>query len=155
MITSLSDPAVTLADDGRPLAAPAPAPRQFAIEFLRYFIASGGALGVDLGLFRLSLHLGLAYPLAALIGFCTGATAAYVASIAWVFKARSCRRAGVEFGLFVAIGAAGLLLTEALLWLQIERFALPALRGKVCAAGVVFVFNFVVRKTMLFRVRAA
>jgi putative flippase GtrA len=134
-----------------PTTAPPRLPRRTAaIEFMRYFAASGGALAVDVGLYRLALHQDLPYPVAALIGFCAGAVVAYLASVMWVFETRSVRSAAVEFGLFIAVGAAGLLLTETLLWLQIEQFRLPALWSKVGAAGVVFVFNFVVRKTMLF-----
>lgn len=152
LLTENGDPVI----DDALAAAPAPlAGRRTAAEFVRYFIASGGALGVDFSLYRLSLVLGLAYPEAAVIGFCAGAVVAYAASIAWVFEARSVRRAGVEFGVFVAIGVAGLALTEWLLWLQVERFGLPPLWSKIGAAGVVFVFNFVVRKTTLFRGRAA
>lgn len=127
------------------------APRRPFLEFLRYFVASGGALAVDFGLYRFGLHVGLAYWLAALIGFCAGAVFAYVASVFWVFETRSVSRAGVEFGLFVAIGIAGLLLTEAILWLEIERLGLPPLWSKVGAAGIVFFFNFGVRKFTLFR----
>jgi len=152
LLTDNGDPSMAdaLAVPATPLAG-----RRTAMEFVRYFIASGGALAVDFGLYRLSLGLGLAYPVAAVIGFCAGAVVAYMASIAWVFEARSVRRAGIEFGVFVAIGVAGLALTELLLWLQVERFGLPPLWSKIGAAGVVFVFNFVVRKTMLFRGRAA
>lgn len=155
MNTLLSENGVPLSDDALVTTPAPPAGRRTALEFVRYFVASGGALGVDFGLYRLSLGLGLAYPVAALVGFCAGAVVAYVASIAWVFEARSVRRAGVEFGVFVAIGVAGLALTELLLWLQVARLGLPALWSKIGAAGVVFVFNFVVRKTMLFRGRAA
>lgn len=128
--------------------------RRPILEFIRYFVASGGALGVDFGLYRLGLHAGLAYPLAALIGFCAGAVFAYVASVFWVFETRSISRAGVEFGLFVAIGVAGLALTETILWLEIERLGMPALWSKAGAAGLVFFFNFGVRKMTLFRASA-
>lgn len=154
MSTLLSETGVSITGDALAAASAPRAARRTASEFVRYFVASGGALGVDFGLYRLSLAIGLAYPLSALIGFCAGAVVAYLASIAWVFEARSVRRASVEFGIFVAIGVAGLALTEALLWLQVERFGLPPLWSKVGAAGVVFVFNFIVRKTMLFRGRA-
>ena len=127
------------------------APRRTAVEFLRYFAASGGALGIDFGLYRLGLHAGLTYPLAALAGFCAGAVFAYVASVFWVFEARSFSSAWLEFGLFVAIGIGGLLLTEALLWLEIGRLGLSPLGSKAGAACVVFLFNFGVRKFTLFR----
>ncbi len=128
---------------------PAGALRRIA-EFVRYFVASAGAWCVDAGLYWLGLRAGLAYQWAAVIGFAAGAVVAYVASIAWVFEARTLRRAALEFGLFVAIGVAGLLLTELLLWLQIECFGESRLWSKVGASGVVFIFNFAVRKTLLF-----
>ena len=150
MSTMLSD-----APNSSPCNERAPAaPRRPFLEFVRYFVASAGALGVDFGLYRLGLHAGLAYPLAALIGFCAGAVFAYTASVLWVFETRSVSRAGVEFALFVAIGVAGLLLTEAILWLEIERLGVPVLWSKAGAAGIVFFFNFGVRKITLFRASA-
>jgi len=145
MSTSLSDPPV--------LASGAGTPRRMA-EFIRYFAASAGALCVDTGLYRLGLQAGIAYQWAALVGFCAGAVVAYVASVAWVFEARMLRHATLEFVLFVAIGVAGLLLTELLLWLQVERWGMPPFWSKAGAAGVVFIFNFAVRKTLLFGGRA-
>ena len=143
-----------LVSDSPPRVGAVPAATRPTLrEFVRYAAASGGALIVDVGLYRLAMGLGLAYPLAALIGFCAGAVVAYVASVAWVFESRSLRRPGVEFGVFVAIGVAGLGLTELLLWLQIERLGLPPLWSRIGAAGGVFLFNFTVRKTMLFRAR--
>ena len=150
MNTVLSDPLNSSVGAARATAAP----RRPILEFLRYFAASGGALGIDFGLYRLGLHVGFAYPLAALIGFCAGAVFAYVASVLWVFETRSVSRAWVEFGVFVAIGIAGLLLTEAILWLEIERLRWPALWSKAGAAGIVFFFNFGVRKITLFRASA-
>ena len=119
-------------------------------EFARYFAASGAALGVDIGLYQLSMHLGCSYAVAALIGFSAGAAVAYAASVMWVFGERSVRNAALEFGLFVLVGVGGLLLTEVLLWIEISRMGLPALWSKIGASGFVFVFNFAIRKLMLF-----
>jgi putative flippase GtrA len=154
MNRSMSDHA-HVASDGLPAAAILRRPpRRVVIEFLRYFVASGGALGVDFGLYQATLHLGGGYPVAALIGFAAGAVVAYLASVAWVFEARSIRSPGAEFGVFVAVGVAGLLLTEALLRVEIGQFGMPPGWSKLCAAGVVFVFNFALRKAILFRARA-
>lgn len=135
----------------QPLASPGNAalPRRVA-EFGRYFAASAAALCVDFGLYQLGLRAGLAYQWAALIGFSAGAVVAYVASIAWVFEARTIRRSVLEFALFVSIGVAGLLLTELLLWVQIDHFGWSKFVSKAGAAGVVFLFNFGLRKTLLF-----
>jgi len=134
----------------QPPGGETPGPRSALLEFLRYFVASAGALCADVGLYRLGLWLGWAYPLAALLGFCVGAVVAYVASVRWVFSARAVRNAKLEFGLFVAVGVAGLLLTELLLWLAIGRLGLPPMGAKLGTSTVVFGFNFIVRKLLLF-----
>lgn len=126
-----------------------------ALELLRYFLASAVALAADTGLFTAALHAGVTYPVAATLGFCAGAVLAYLASVLWVFESRSVRNAGVEFGVFVGIGIAGLLLTEALLWLFIGRLGLGPVASKLGAAGFVFLFNFVARRATLFRARLA
>lgn len=120
------------------------------LEFARYFIASAGALGVDVALYQLGLRLGWSYPFAALLGFCAGAVVAYVASVRWVFQSRTVRHASLEFGLFIAIGAAGLLLTEVLLWIAIGKFGWPPFVSKLGTSAVVFAFNFALRKFLLF-----
>ncbi len=120
------------------------------LELGRYFIASAVALGVDFGLYRLGLRLGWSYLLAALLGFSAGAVVAYFASVRWVFSARAVGNVGLEFGLFVGVGVAGLLLTELLLWLAVGKLGLPPLSAKLGTSAVVFAFNFVSRKVLLF-----
>lgn len=127
--------------------------RHAILEFARYFVASAGALAVDVGLYRLALSLGWRYPFAALLGFCAGAVVAYLASVRWVFRARAVRNTGLEFGLFVAVGVGGLLLTELFLWVAIGQLGWPALPSKLGTSAIVFAFNFAVRKTLLFSAR--
>jgi putative flippase GtrA len=129
--------------------------RPAILEFVRYFVASAGALGVDVGLYRLGLSFGWNYLFAALLGFCAGAGVAYVASVRWVFHARAVHNTGLEFGLFIAVGVAGLLLTELLLWVAIGTLGLPPLWAKLGTSVVVFAFNFILRKVLLFSTQAA
>jgi putative flippase GtrA len=125
-----------------------------AAEFVRYFAASGLALAVDVGLFRAALWMGWQYPLAAMLGFVGGVAVAYVVSVRWVFETRAVKSATLEFGAFIAVGVAGLLLTEGLLWIAVERLGLAPLPAKLCVAVAVFLFNFGLRKAMLFSARA-
>jgi len=134
--------------------APARRSAVAALELLRYFAASAVALGLDMGLYASGLRLGLPYAAAALLGFSAGAVAAYFASVRWVFESRNVRNATFEFSLFVAIGVGGLLLTEMLLWLFIERWDRDPVLSKLGTSGFVFIFNFVVRKALLFRASA-
>jgi len=135
---------------------PAEATRRVAvgtglIELARYFLASAVALGVDTGLYALGLRLGMAYPVAAILGFLGGLAVAYAISVRWAFRSRRMRDARLEFIVFAAIGVLGLLLTESLLWLQIDILAVAPVPAKLAAACGVFLFNFGARKLVLFK----
>jgi putative flippase GtrA len=136
-------------------AAPAPGgiagTRQTLVELARYFVASAIALGVDTGLYALGLRLQLGYPLAAILGFLGGLGVAYLISVRWAFRTRRLGNARVEFVVFAAIGVLGLLLTESLLWLQIDVLAFGPLPAKLAASCGVFLFNFGARKLVLFK----
>jgi putative flippase GtrA len=123
------------------------------VEFLRYFVCSALALAADTGVYWLALRLGVAYQGAAVAGFIAGVSTAYVLSVRWAFRRRSLANAHVEFLVFLAIGVAGLGLTEALLWLQIGVFGVGPIVAKLLSAVVVFLFNFVARKLVLFSFR--
>ena len=121
-------------------------------DLLRYFIASLLALAVDVAILSACLrllHLSLAW--SASVGFAMGAVVAYVLSIRWVFRDRSFRNApGIEFFTFVAIGIAGLGVTQLVLWLGVGLLHLLPEAVKLAAAGVTFAFNYIVRKSLLF-----
>ena len=123
-------------------------------EFAKYFAASAIAFATDGGLLALATRAGLAYPLAAAVGFLAGLAVAYWLSIRWVFEARSLNNGLAEFVAFASIGIAGLGLTELVLWGTIEHLAWSLALAKVAAAGCVFLFNFGARKALLFRRRA-
>jgi putative flippase GtrA len=143
-------PVVAAADPGEAAGA-----RQALGELARYFVASAIALGVDTGLYALGLRLHLGYQVAAVLGFVGGLSVAYLISIRWAFRTRRLGNARIEFAVFAVIGVLGLLLTEALLWLQIDVLAVGPLPAKLVAACGVFLFNFGARKCVLFKTRPA
>jgi putative flippase GtrA len=96
------------------------------------------------------MHLGAAYGLAAVLGFLGGVGTAYVLSVRWAFRRRSLDNPRLEFLVFLGVGVAGLGVTEALLWLQIDRLHMEPMPAKLVASVGVFVFNFVGRKFLLF-----
>lgn len=122
-------------------------------ELLWYFAVSLVALFVDLGLFSLALRLGeLPWALAATLGFAAGVITAWWLSVRFVFQSRALRQKPiVEFAGFLGIGIAGLGVTEIVLWLGIELLSMLPEFSKLVAAGVTFVFNFALRKWLLFR----
>lgn len=124
-------------------------------EFLLYFAASAAALAVDTGVFSLALRLGVPLAVAACLGFSLGLMLVYTLSTRHVFAQHRLADRRNEFALFALIGVLGLLLTEALLWLLVTRLALAPVTAKLATACGVFLFNFGLRKTLLFTTRRA
>ncbi len=119
-------------------------------EFARYFLASLGALALDVAILWLAAHW-LHYLLAASLGFIAGTCAIYFLSTRWVFRRRKLAdRAPVEFSTFVAIGLAGLTLNDFVIYVTVDRLALDLLAAKALAAGTSFLFNYTARKLALF-----
>ena len=114
-------------------------------------MVSAAALAVDLGLLALlSGVFGAHYLVANPIAFALGALVAYLGSVHWAFKNRRVSNSGLELLIFVAIGVGGLAVNEGILWLGMEVAALSLLFAKLGAAVTSFIFNFVVRKMVLF-----
>ena len=119
-----------------------------------YAAGSALALALDTSLLMLALRAGLPLTVAAAIGFLAGMVVVYGVSIRFAFRARRLSNARQELLVFALIGLAGLLLTVALLRLMVA-LGLPVLLAKGVTAGVVFCFNFSLRKWLLFTLRPA
>ncbi|MBG0809594.1 GtrA family protein [Methylosinus sp. H3A] len=120
-------------------------------DLIAYGLASGAALALDYGLLLLCQKtLGLPYLVAAAIGFSGGLALVYALSVAIVFRDRRSVRPASEFSVFFAIGLAGLLLTEALMFIFVGRLGFDPAFAKIPTAGCVFLFNFTARRALLF-----
>jgi len=143
----------------QPSAAPAAAcadvvarGRVLAAELARYFGASFVALVVDVMVLVVATEVfGLHYLLAATLGFAAGIVVVYELSVRWVFAHRSIGQKPMEMTFFLFTGVVGLGLTALIVFLLTEHAALHYGVSKFGAAGVVFTFNFGVRKLALFR----
>jgi putative flippase GtrA len=124
-------------------------------ELLIYSAASAAALALDISVFTLSLHAGINVPISACLGFSLGLMLVYTLSTRHAFTQHRLSNRSNEFWLFAMIGMAGLLLTEVLLWFLVQRLGLLPLPAKLATACVVFLFNFVTRKALLFTARSA
>lgn len=121
-------------------------------EFVRYAMTSGVALAIDLSTFFFLLRVLDVNPYAAAaIGFLSGLVIAYLLSTKWVFNyRRMAQQSGKEFSVFVGIGLGGLLITQGVLWVGIEKLSLSAEASKIAAVGISFAFNYIMRKVILF-----
>ncbi|PIB93294.1 GtrA family protein [Caulobacter sp. FWC2] len=120
-------------------------------ELALYGLASALALGLDWGLLLALTALGVNYLVASATGFVSGMAATYLLSVSMVFRHRPVADRRREFVGFVGVGLAGLVLTQGLMALWVEALHLSPGLAKIPTAGIVFVFNFTVRRALLFK----
>jgi putative flippase GtrA len=122
-----------------------------ARELGRYTVAGGLASLVDVGLlWGLTHGMGVYYLHAAALAFGGGLLTSYLLSIGWVFQQRTWQNSWVEVGLFTLIGGLGLLWCGVCMWVLTEYAHLHYLCSKLVSALVVFGWNFVAKKWILF-----
>jgi putative flippase GtrA len=121
-------------------------------QLLRYAVVGGIAFVIDFGsLWLLTELAGIHYLLSAAIAFILGLTTNYLLSITWVFGRRSLENKWLEFGIFALIGIVGLGLNELIIWFFTEWVHFHYLVSKIVSTIVVFLWNFFVRRYLLFR----
>jgi putative flippase GtrA len=120
-------------------------------ELVLYGFASAAALAVDWGLLLLLTKFGVNYLVASATGFTCGIGVAYALSVRMVFAHRPIADRGREFMGFLGVGLAGLVLTQGLMALWVEVLHMTPGLAKIPTAGIVFIFNFAVRRALLFR----
>lgn len=120
-------------------------------ELALYGLASALALGLDGGLLLALTALGVNYLVASATGFVSGMAVTYLLSVSMVFRHRPVADRRREFVGFVAVGLAGLVLTQGLMALWVEALRMSPGLAKIPTAGIVFVFNFTVRRALLFK----
>lgn len=120
-------------------------------QLIRYTFVGGFAFIVDFGtLFLLTEYLNLHYLVSAAIAFILGLVTNYFLSIGWVFTRHTVSDKRIEFIVFTLIGLAGLGLNELFLWLFTDLAGMYYLISKILTAVLVYLWNFFVRKLILF-----
>lgn len=123
-------------------------------QFVRYGVVGGLAFVVDFSaLFLFTESLGLHYLVSASLAFLLGMVTNYLLCIAWIFDYRALSNRAHEFALFFAIGIAGLLLNNGLMFILTEFLEYHYLLSKAGAAVLILMFNFSLRRSLLFSPR--
>jgi putative flippase GtrA len=119
--------------------------------YLRYIAVSGGALGVDLGVYFIALAAGVAAELSAAIGYLCGVAVHWILSSRLVFDdvaergpARTKQKA-----LFLTSAFIGLGITVGIVALA-TRFGLDPRLAKLIAVAVSFQTTYLLRRTIVF-----
>lgn len=119
-----------------------------------YAAGAATAFATDFSLLWILVELaGLHYLIAATISFLAGTAVVYWVSVRYAFRIRRIADRRAEFGYFASIGAAGVLLNLALMYVLVEWLALHYLAAKFVAAAITFVTNFGLRRWYLFSER--
>ncbi len=120
-------------------------------QIFRYLVSGGIAFCVDASLlYALTEWLGIYYLVSSAISFSVGLLITYLMSIFWVFDYRSKEDKRVEFIIFLLIGIIGLCLTSLFMWIFTTKLSLYYLLSKIITTVIVFVWNFIAKKLLLF-----
>ncbi len=122
-----------------------------SIHLLRSMGSSGIAFLVDfLTLILLVEFFHMHYIAGGAAGFITGTTLLYFISISWIFSSRRINNRVLEYLFFLSIGLIGGMLNILLLWVFTDKFDIYYMISRIMAASMVFLFNFLARKLILF-----
>ncbi len=125
--------------------------RKLAAEMFGYGVVSAVALAVDISILQSLVKLaGWHYLVASTFAFSAGAAVAYVLSVRFVFESHRLGSQALEFGYFVALGLAGLLVNAGALFVAVSAAGLDLVTAKLCAAVCTFATNFTLRRQLLF-----
>lgn len=122
------------------------------IQFIRYAFVGGAAFLADFSsLFIFKEFFNLHYLLANAIAFIIGLLTNYFLSISWVFNKRVIGNSWAEFFIFAVIGFIGLGFNELIMWYFTDKARFHYMFSKILATGIVYFWNFFVRKFILFK----
>ncbi|MGE5387477.1 MAG: GtrA family protein [Hyphomicrobiales bacterium] len=120
-------------------------------DLIKYGLASAMALALDFSVLMICHQLlGFNHLAAAAAGFLSGLALIYALSVRVVFRDRRRVSAGAEVAGFLLSGLAGLVLTEALMHLFVDRMGITPPLSKIPTSALVFLFNFTARRRLLF-----
>ena len=120
------------------------------VQIFKFVIVGGIATIIDWVIYYVLYNYAHLNPLIAnILSFSVSVIYNYIASVKWVFDVKKDKnkiRMLVEFLIFSIIG---LIITEILLWLGINKLGMNAMLVKIIATAIVMVFNFITRKLFL------
>lgn len=120
--------------------------------YIRYVIASGGALGLDMGLFMAALAFGMPPVAAAGLGYCSGIAAHWLLSSRAVFVGRLAEKGSPRRQqqlLFLGSALVGLAITIGIVGLGQKLHIDPRL-AKIVAIGISFQVTYLLRRKLVF-----
>jgi len=122
-----------------------------SVQVIRGLIVAAIAFVVDFGMLLVFKEIiGIHYLLAATLSFGLGVVVSYYLSIHWVFANRKFSNRHAEFIIFLIICTIGLGLNLVIIAGMVQLLGIDYRFAKVVSTVVVFFWNFVARKKILY-----
>jgi putative flippase GtrA len=120
--------------------------------FSKYTLVAVIALFFDILIMSIHYHFDNSSAIiSAAIGYLSGAIISYLLSITYVFNHRVLKdKQHIESSLYILIGLLGLLITEVIIFITMDKFQLPLLMAKAIAVVVSFLVTYLIRHNTLF-----
>ena len=121
------------------------------IQLFRHVFSGAVAFLLDVSiLFSLTEYAHIHYLVSSILGFCGGLIVTYWLSTNWVFTERRTSNKTLEFSIFVFISIVGLGFTWFFMWFFTSILMFYYILSKTTTTVIVFVWNFVAMRTILF-----
>lgn len=120
------------------------------IQTSRYLVVGGAAGVVDTGLvYLLGYRLHVNSFVSVAVAFLVGCAVNYAGCVLLIFQSSHPYR--TELATFLAVSAVGLAINELVIYLLYSRMGVPILTAKVIAVAVAMLWNFALRRALVFR----
>lgn len=123
--------------------------KRIAKEFSQYIVVGGLAFLIDWSILNQGVAFGFHYLVATAMGFVAGLVTNFLLCILWIWRGTQAKTLK-DFGLFTAIGIVGLAWTELGMWIGVGLLDQKPSPTKVVVAGFVLIWNFTLRKFLVF-----
>lgn len=120
-------------------------------QLLLYLVVGGIATVVEWVCFYLFVNVGnINYLVSTALAFIVSTFANWLAGKLILFK--ESQNILAELIKIYATSVAGLLFNLVLMWLMVEQLSMPEMLSKIIATGIVFIWNFVIRKYVIYKI---
>lgn len=119
------------------------------IQFFRYLFVGGFAAVVNIGTLHVfTEYIKLYYLWSNIIGFIFGLLTNYLLSRWLIFSAEKTDKEFLEFISYAIIGILGLGIDTLIMWIGTSLLGVYYMLTKIISTGIVFVWNFSIRKIL-------
>lgn len=123
---------------------------EYIKQFMLYLIVGGGATIVEwIAFYLFDQRLNIHYMVATSLAFILSTFANWVLGRLIMFK--SSKSTWKELVQIYLVSIAGLLMNLIIMWIAITKLGFNNMFSKIAATGIVFFWNFIIRKLLIYR----